>query len=259
MADEVQVTPLEGTPPVEGQATAGETQPQEQEAASQAETQPGGERTYTSAEVQEIMRYQATNLENNVKTFIGRKMKSLEDYIESRVAAAIPHAQPQGPGEDPAETLLKDPGRFIQDQVVNTISKMAKGEQEYTGAVIAHAGQIMDSEPLLVDRKFGNEVLRELQSSFPVAVKQAMKRGIPAELVANAIVKDSMTNVIRREKMSKQNPFAGRSPTRTPLGGVAPNKITPSAPPVKISALAAQKAKEWGYTDADLAKVFKDK
>ena len=73
------------------------------------------------------------------------------------------------------------------------------------------------------------------------------------------LVKDALVNVYRKRAEKKVNPLGKNTPVTTPLGTVtppAPKPIKGKAP--KISPMASEMAKKWGYKEDDLKRVFKE-
>jgi len=87
-----------------------------------------------------------------------------------------------------------------------------------------------------------------------------INRNLDPRAAAQYAIAMAKSNILTNRLVQPRNPLEGNTPSSLPKGGVGP-PAAPPAPKVKVpemSDFAKQKAREWGYTDEQMAEVLKE-
>jgi len=184
-----------------------------------------------------------------VATWMGRRdselLNKVSDIVNQRLATK---ETPPATSESEAEKLFDNPSQWLNQE----LSKREQRTERYTQAVISTAGKMMDADPLMADKEFGNEVVREIQRNFG-----SLDGRIPPNIAAKVLVNDSIANVYRQRANKGTNPLKGNKPADEPLGSISASGATKSSVVMpKISDMAKEYADKWGYKEEDLARIF---
>jgi len=195
-------------------------------------------------------------------TYQGRRDKELlgtfEQLVNQRIAGL---RQPASTPSDPA-TILDNPDAWVTQRIQqiapqvlhNEINRVTAAEQNYTAALIQHAGQMMDGDPLFADKSLGNEVIAEIQKGFG-----SVNKNLPPNINAQLLISNAVTNIYRRNAGQKTNALAGNKGVKVGVGGVKAGTPSKSSKRIieKLDPDAARLAKMWNYKEEDLQRAFK--
>jgi len=193
-----------------------------------------------------------------VASWQGRRDKDLFDNLGNLIDTRLSNIRPPEPPPPATDVnIFDDPDRWAKTVVPRIIdeevNRRTKADQNFTSEVIRIAGKAMDSDPLYADAALGKEVVEEIQKNF----SSLDKRNRP-EVEAERLVLRSY-QAVQRRKMQKQNALSDNKPANAPIGTVSPPAKTATKPAsVNLSKEAAALAKRWGYSQEELAKVFKE-
>jgi hypothetical protein len=199
-------------------------------------------------------------------SWMGRRDKDLIDNISNIIDARIrnivpPQAPPQPMTSDPA-ALLENPDAYLEARfktavpriIDQEITRRTQREQAYFTNTVKNTARLLDSDPLFDDKALGAEVVAEIQARLPHVDKR-----LPEDVQAKLLVSDSLAAVYRKQRMAKVNPLANNTPGKAPATQGPPAATKPSVKVPKLDAYTMKWAKEWGYKDEDIAKLYGEK
>ena len=184
-------------------------------------------------------------------SWLGRRdqdlLQNVGNLIDQKIGKIVPEPTPSSP-----ENVFDAPDQWFETKYEQRKQRETQEQVEYNNTMFKTAGNLMDTDPLFADKELGAAVLEEVKKIAPT-----IDRRIPADAAGNLMVKDALVNVYRKRAEKKINPLDKNTPTKTPIGTVTPPTPQPlkgKAP--KLSPLASEMAKKWGYKEDDLKKVF---
>lgn len=236
--------------------TMGKASEDEGASASEPETPPEP----TAAELMQLAEERAFQ---RMASWSGRRDKELLDAVGNMINQRLPQVVQRSIDPSDAATVFDNPDAWIAKkiqemtpQVLNQeINRATAAERNYTSALIQHAGQIMDGDPLFNDKTFGQEVIQEIQREFG-----NVNKGLPPDINARLLVSNAVTNIYRRKAGEKTNALAGNTGVKSGVGGVKPGAtaLPNRGKAIKLSPDAQKLAQRWGYKEEDLQRVFKE-
>lgn len=198
--------------------------------------------------------------DHDMKSWIGRRDADIKQEMERRdqallekIATILPQQAPGVPAE-PAEA--PDPSEDANAWLEHKLQEKMSAETNYNNTLIQTGTAIVQQDELVkVDPTLAQEIYDEAQSG-----RIQVNRALSAEVAAAMVVATAKNNVLTRRLLNKPNPLARNQPATAPLGSVVP-PAAPAAPVVKkpkLSPLASQAAKRWGFSDEEVAETLKD-
>ena len=188
-------------------------------------------------------------------SWMGRRdselLNKVSEIVNEKIAAAKEEQEPPATAtaESAAEKLFENPRQWLNHELNEREQKI----ENYTRAVVASAGKMMDADPLMADKEFGKEVAMEIRQNIG-----NLDGRVPPQMAAKVLVSDGIANVYRRQTNKKTNPLKSNTPATDALGNVsgaaAASKTSVIMP--KISDRAKEYADKWGYKEEDLARIF---
>jgi hypothetical protein len=183
----------------------------------------------------------------------GQREKALFDSIGNLIEARLPKQASQ-PEEN--VTIEENPeawARKIVPQILDDVLiQKTKAEQTFNASLIQETAALMEADPLFRDQTLGNEVVQEIQRNFGVA------KGLNPKVGAELLVGKALREVTRHRSLAKTNPLAGNQPVKGPMGTVTAAPVKPNVKPVKLTEEAENLKKRFGYSEEDIARIFKE-
>jgi len=184
-------------------------------------------------------------------SWLGRRdqdlLQNIGDMIEQKTAKVNSEPISASP-----ETMLDDPDQWFQSKYSQMQKRETEDQIEYNKTMFRSMGSIMDADPLFADKELGTEVMKEVEKLAP-----QVDRRLPADAAGNMIVKEALVNVYKKRTEKKINPLDKNKPIKEPIGGITPPvHVPPKGKAPKISPMASEMAKRWGYKEDDLKRVF---
>lgn len=195
----------------------------------------------------------------------GRRDVDLANKITGIIDDRFANLSQQQQAEPAADfDILTNPDQWTENKIKQAVPQILKQEiqkqtqqdQRYTSELIQQAGSIMDNDELFKDKEFGNQVVAEIQTQFS-SLNKNLSPGDGAQL----LVSRSINNVIRKQKAAKINPLAdnnGGQGNKPPGSLTPPNIKKQTFKPVQLSALAQKMAESSGFSQEEVAGIFKD-
>jgi hypothetical protein len=190
-------------------------------------------------------------------SWMGRRDNQLLNRI-SRVIDQKLAQQPPARAEAPSDpaSMLDDPDgwarRVVPKIFDEEIHRRTQTEQRANAEIIRVAGSIMDSDPMFADKKFGAEVIKEIQGNFG-KINKNLDPSIAAEMLVDRAVK----NVYRRTLTAKASPLAGNVGKTGPTGTISPPATpAPKKEAVKLDPLAKKIAAWFGNTEDEVREML---
>lgn len=186
-------------------------------------------------------------------SWLGRRDKALLDNMGELIDQRVRKITPEPVSSSP-DTVFDNPDQWFQSKYQHMKETETQEQINYNNTMFKTAGNLMDTDPLFADQELGKEVIEEVKKIAPT-----IDRRTPADVAGNLLVKDALVNVYKKRASAKVNPLGKNTPTKTPLGTITPPAPTPpKGKPLKLSPLATEMAKKWGYKEDDLKKVFRE-
>ena len=184
-------------------------------------------------------------------SWLGRRDKELLDNVGNLIEQKMGQIGPEPISASP-DAMLENPDQWIKTKFQQMRQEETQEQATYNNTMFKSAGHLMDTDPLFTDKELGTAVLEEVKKLSP-----QIDRRLPADAAGNMLVKDALANVYRNRASKKINPLDKNQPGNAPLGTITPPAPTPikgKAP--KLSPMAAEMAKKWGYKEDDIKRVF---
>lgn len=183
---------------------------------------------------------------HKMQSWYGRREQALMDRIQQMV--------PQGQQEQAYEQNAPDPSSDADAWLEYKLSKKAATEQKYVQNLYQSGMQYIAQDPAVqADNTLQEEILQEVNSG-----RVPVNRQMDPQSAAQQAVLIAKANVLTRRMTQPKNPLQNNQPSNTPRGGVKPPEPKGKKPPKveNLSSLTKQKARQWGYSDEELAKIF---
>ena len=182
----------------------------------------------------------------------GRRDAELREEFQRQQQALLERISQQQPAA--AQERVPDPSEDADAWFEYKARKIEQSKQDFYTKARRTAAEIITSDPLTAqDPRIGEEIAAQILSgATPLDIN------LPPQVAAENAVIRAKSNVLTNRMLNRPNPLEKNSPSAVPKGGVRPPAARTKATPKigKVSDLTMQKAKQWGYSPEDLARVF---
>lgn len=239
------------TPPVEGQEPGAES-PSIEEAQlpeSPVIEAPDGEEQPPTPEMSV-----EDKILHKLQSWQGRRDAEMREDLERRERAILERL---GSGFNQPQALQQpqpDPTEDADAWFEYKLGQKVQAEQSYNTTLYQSGMQMIEQDPLIkTEPALKNDIVQEIQSG-----RVQINRSLDPQTAAAVAISMAKSNVLTRRMTQPQNPLGGNTPNPTPKGGIAPPAPKQKAGPKlgKVSPLAKRYAKQWGYSDEEMAKVL---
>lgn len=199
---------------------------------------------------------------DQIASWMGRRDKALSEQIgsvidnlrseiyELKSGRGGKAPEPES-GKDAFDAFVENPSRWLDME----IAKRQTGAAQRSQTIIAHAANLMESDPIFEDRDLGREVIGEMVNVMPSIPGDARP-----DVAAKLLVSEALRSLVRKRATTPKNPYAGKAPSGASTGGVKPPGAPAGKPRVpKLSPEVRKLAKAWNYSEEDLARLYGEK